>query len=186
MHNINYREFPENVDRKAVLNSIIKEAARDGDGYSGPMHWHDEIRPLEDRDAAEARIRQLDKGWYDDHAVRFYDFSGAKETKRMTELRERVRETCEKRFKYEKEHSVVAFKAEFVGCPKCGSKLARKFLRGDTCPVCRADMRSETTKQTIEGYKAKVDSLEKQLEEERRKQLAARKVMWLVKYEYHS
>lgn len=182
-HQICYKVFNENVNRKAVLAAIQAEAERYGDGYSGPLKFHDEIQPLESRDAAEARIRSLDKGWYDDHAVRYIDHSEAKETKRMTEIRTRIRETREKANAYSAEHAVTSFKAEYIGCSVCGSKVARKYLRSSVCPVCRADMRSETTKKTLESYETKIRDLNDQLERERRKQ--AGKVMWLVKYEYH-
>ena len=186
MHQICYRDFPENVNRKLLIAEITEEAERYGDGtYSGPLRFHDEISPLESREAAEQRIQKLDNGWYDDHAVRYYDFADAKETKRMTEIRERIKETKRKRLEYEKEHSVQNFKAEFVGCPACGSKIARKYLRADYCLVCRADLRSETTKKTLQRYTEKIRELEQALEGERRKQQSSRKVMWLVKYEYH-
>lgn len=184
-HQICYEVFNENVNRKAVLAAIQAEAERYGDGYNGPLKFHDEIQPLESRDAAEARIRSLDKGWYDDHAVRYIDHSEAKETKRMTEIRARIQETRDKMTVYRREHSVTNFKAEFIGCPNCGSKISRKYLRADNCPVCRADMRSETTKKTLAGYEAKIRDLNAQIEQERRKQTSARKVLWLVKYEYH-
>lgn len=185
-HNITFTSVPENVDRKRLLAGIQMEAEENGDGYPGAVKWHDELAPLGSREEAEAKINQLDRGWYDDHAVRYYWFGDAKETKRMTEIRARIQETRDKMTVYRREHSVTNFKAEFIGCPNCGSKISRKYLRADNCPVCRADMRSETTKKTLAGYEAKIRDLNAQIEQERRKQTSARKVLWLVKYEYHS
>lgn len=186
MHNIHYCSDPENVDRGKVMAYITDYAERDGDGYVGPMHWHDEIPPLEDRAAAEAKIKELDKGWYDDHAVRYYDHSDAKPTKKMGEIAQRRAETKEKMKQYAAAHSVRSFKADFVGCPNCGSKLARKRLTSERCPVCYTDLRSETTLKKLEEYGQKIERLDDQIEQEKKKQKAARKIMWLVKFEYHS
>lgn len=186
MHNIGYIEKPENVNRSWVLDLICDEACREGDGYSGPLKWHDEIQPLENRAAAEEKLKQLDKGWYDDHAVRFYDYSDAKPTKRIDELQKRIAETRDKMRVYAKEHSVLTFKAEFIGCTGCGAKLPRKLLHSDYCPVCRHDMRSDTTLKKLEEYGKKIEQLADQIAEEKKKQPKAKKVMWLIKYEYHS
>lgn len=187
MHNIGYITRPENVDRGRVLAMIQDIAEHDGDGYyTGGPKWHDEIPPMESEKAAEAKIKELDKGWYDDHAVRFYDYSEAQETKRMTEIRKRITETQDRMTAYAKEHSVKAFKAEYIGCPKCGSKLSRKHLGGDFCPLCRTDLRSDTTRQKLHEYGSKIDMLWQQIEDEKKKQTKAKRVMWLIKYEYHS
>lgn len=186
MHNIHYWVEPENADRKSVIDRIMKFAERDGDGHSGRLRWHDEISPLEDQEAAEAKIKALDNGWYDDHAVRFYDHSDAKPTKKMGEIAQRRAETKEKMKQYAAAHSVRNFKADLVGCPNCGSKLARKRLTSERCPVCYTDLRSETTLKKLEEYGQKIERLDDQIEQEKKKQKAARKVMWLVKFEYHS
>lgn len=186
MHNIGYMIQPENIKRDWVVSLIVEEADNNGDGYNGPLHWHDEIAPLENRDAAEAKIRQLDHGFYDDHAVRFYDYSKSEPTKKILDLQERITETKAKMRNYAEEHSVTAFKAQFVSCQNCGAKLPRIYLRSDYCPVCRNDMRSETTKNKLVEYGQKIDALNDQIDAEKRKQKSARRVMWLIKYEYHS
>jgi hypothetical protein len=41
-------------------------------GYHGDLKFHEE--PVyKNRDEAKKAIEQLDKGWYDDHAVRYRD-----------------------------------------------------------------------------------------------------------------
>ena len=52
------------------------------------------------------------------------------------------------------------------------------------CPGRVAKDRSLQKK--LREYGAKVDSLWDQIEAEKRKQTKARRVMWLIKYEYHS
>ena len=60
---------------------------------------------------------------------------------------------------YEREHSVLAFKAAYVSCTKCGSKLNREYLKSDTCPICRTDMRSDTTQSILARYFKKICDL---------------------------
>ena len=186
MHNICYLEEAENVNRAEVLEYIESTARVDGDGYSGPLKWHTEIPPMENRDAAQKKIESLDRGWYDDHAVRYYSYENAEETKKMKDIKRQIKETQEKSANYAKEHSVMMFKSEFVGCKNCGSKIAKKYLRNDHCPVCYKDLRSETTLKTLEGYKEKIEKLWQAVEDEKKKQINKREVRWLIKYEYHS
>lgn len=186
-HNIYYMTVDELENKNRVMNAIYERANREGDGYEpGQMHWHPEVPILEDRDAAEKWIEAHDKGWYDDHAVRYYSYSSATRTKKIDELQEKAKETQAKLGEYTRKHSVRTFKAEFVGCQSCGSKLARTFLRSELCPVCHTDLRSKTTLDTIEKYQSKIDSFWKQVEDEKKKQKSKRKVMWLIKYEFHS
>lgn len=186
MHNVNYLDRPENVDRSEVLEYIETVAEEDGDGYSGPIKWHTEIPPLESWEAAQKKIEKLDRGWYDDHAVRYYSYSNAEETKKIKDIKRRIKETQVKIENYTKEHSVLTFKSEFVGCKKCGSKIAKRYLRSERCPVCYTDLRSETTIKTLDGYKKKIETLLKSIEDEKKKQAGKREVRWLIKYEYHS
>ena len=70
--------------------------------------------------------------------------------------------------KYGQKHSVLTFKAAYVSCPKCMSKLNKEYLKNDKCPVCRSDMRSDTTKATLERYQKKIASLKKEYEEQKK------------------
>lgn len=186
MHNIGYISEPENVKRDWVIANIVEEACRDGDGYSGPLKWHDEIPVQENRDAAEAKIQQLDKGWYDDHAVRYYDYSSAKPTTKMEEIRQRIAKINDQKMKFVEQTSVRKFKADYIGCRECGSKLRRDKLRNEHCPLCGKDLRANSTIEKIEDYDKKINDCWASFEAEKKKQKNARKVMWLIKYEYHS
>ena len=185
MHMVSYREFPENCNRKQVLDDIVREAEREGDGYSGGVKWHDEVMPLANREAAEKWIKDHDKGWYDDHAVRFYDYSKAKETKKIVDLQVRVDASNKRLADFQNEHSIRKHKAEFVGCASCGSRLARKLLRGECCPVCGSDLRSKSVLEKLENIKNTRERLIQMIKDEKEKQTENRRVFWLVKYEYH-
>lgn len=182
-HIIGYLSEKENCNRAMVMLKIQEIAEQDGDGYPGRMTWHDRVEPLKNHDAAEEFIKAHDKGWYDDHAVRYFDYSRAKETKKISEYRAKIEETRAKQGEYAREHSVMKQKAAFIGCGKCGSKIAKEYLRSEYCPVCRTDMRSKTTIETLDRYQKKIDGLWKKIEEEKEKQTG--EVRWLIKYEYH-
>lgn len=111
------------------------------------------------------------------YGVMYYD---CPDTRKKKDLGRRIEEMKKKAEKYGADHSVINFKADYVGCHNCGSKLNRKFLRGDKCMVCKADMRSETTLKTLKGYSVKIKWLEKEMREENKKSKDKAKVCWLV------
>ena len=183
-HIIEHWSYDEKCDRKQVLSDICEYAARDGDGYCGPIHWHDEVKPLRNEDEAEKWISEHDRGWYDDHAVRFYAYSNVSKTKVIDDLEKRIRELSDKIKAYSDAHSVRNFKAAFVGCPKCMSKIAREYIRYDRCPICGMDLRSKTTLDTLAGYEQKKKDLYERLKREKEK-CSDKTVKWLVKFEFH-
>ena len=186
MHNIHYRVEAENVNRSKVMASIQEHARRDGDGYSSKMTWHDNIPPLSSEDAATEFIRTKDNGWYDDHAVRFYDYSKVEKSAKIKQYENKIEELKRARAEYEKAHSVHSFKAQYIGCPKCGSKLNKDCFTGERCPLCHTELRSETTTSKLNWYKEQILKLKVKIEEEQVKSKKKAKVMWLIKYEYHS
>ena len=186
MHNIRYWVLDEKCDRKKVFEDIKRVAENDGDGYNGGLRWHDAISPLQNEKAAEEWIRLHDNGWYDDHAMRFFDYSDAKETKKMAGLKERGAELTNRLVEFEKAHSVRQFKAEYIGCQNCGSKVAKKYLRSDRCPVCGTDLRSDSVLGKIKEYNDKIAKAREDYRAEEEKQKSRAKVKWLVKFEFHS
>ena len=77
-------------------------------------------------------------------------------------------------------------KSEYIGCKNCGSKIARKYLRRNFCPVCDADLRPETTLNRIAALRTKAEKSSDALKAELTKQaLKAKNVRWLVKIEFH-
>lgn len=104
--------------------------------------------------------------------------------------------------------------SQYIGCRACNSKLNRERLadrlnaalagyiavngkdgdgylrlvlrRLDACPVCGADLRSESTMKRIEGYETRIDKADKAIEEGRARirRVAYNKTptQWLVVY----
>ena len=108
----------------------------------------------------------------------------------MITLEERRKNEEKKKAEYAKVHSVSTFKAEYVGCQECGSKLKRTLLRSESCPLCRAELRSKTTMETLARYDNNICELNERIQEERlkieKKNIAKAKIKWLVKIEYHT
>ena len=73
-HAIQYLDYHCSNSQKAILRDINSFAydPQESSGYHGNLTWHNE--PVyKNREEAKAAIAKLDKGWYDDHAVRYRD-----------------------------------------------------------------------------------------------------------------
>lgn len=185
MHNICYREFDEKVAEKRIQDEVLRIISRSGDGYGTDRIAFSHREPFANHEAAQNWIREND-GWYKGIAVRYYDYSKCKATKKVEALEQKIAENKNKANEYAKAHSVKSFKAAYIGCPKCGSKLNRSFLYGEKCPLCFEDLRAKSTLERIEGFKKKDKDLRAQIDAEKQKDKKNASVKWLVKYEYHS
>lgn len=73
-HAIRHMTYHCSTSEKSILKDIGEFAydPEESCGYHGNMHFHKE--PVyKNREEAEKAIEKLDKGWYDDHAVRYRD-----------------------------------------------------------------------------------------------------------------
>lgn len=192
-HNIDYWVRPENVNTRTFeteINDYVRQhtLGEGGHGLDSPIRWLNHV--CDNREDAQEYIRSHDRGWYDQLAVKFYEYPKLEPTKTMLTLQERLRAEREKRTAYAAAHAVTTFKAEYIGCPECGSKLKRTLLKGNACPLCRAEMRSKTTMETLQRYDANCIAFSKRIKEEERKMQEKMrkqaKVMWLIKTEYHT
>lgn len=71
-HAIRHLDYHCSVSEKAILKDINRFAydPQETSGYHGNLTFHRE--PVyKNYDEAMAAIEKLDKGWYDDHAVRY-------------------------------------------------------------------------------------------------------------------
>lgn len=186
MHNIRYLVYKEKARRNSILSEIKDIAKGDGDNYHSNLTWHDTVEPLENYDKAKEFIQKKDNGWYDDHAVRYYDYSAASKTKKIEELEKKIDVLVDMSREYKDKHSIHNFKAKHIGCEKCGSKLNKEYIVGEKCPLCRHDLRGKTTLEKLEYYKNKIEECRNKIQAEKEKQKKKAEVMWLVKIEYHS
>lgn len=189
MHNIQYATYAENVNKGAVQREWDQIARVEGrrEGCSGlgrQIRWYDTIVCDSYEDAKEF-IDARDSGCYDQMAVRYrVPSKPTKETQRLEEGLKQARQ------KYREMEGALHFseaKAAFIGCKSCGSKLARTYLKSNYCPLCRNDLRPDSTKAALQRQATKIAELEKKMriaEKEAAKKNG--KLMWLVKVEYHT
>ena len=73
-HAIQYRDYHCSVSEKAILKEINSFAydPQETSGYHGNLKFHKEPVYKSREEAADAIVK-MDKGWYDDHAVRYRD-----------------------------------------------------------------------------------------------------------------
>ena len=193
-HNIEHFTYTKNVDKAAVQKELDNYVALEDwqEGCSGLYH---NIRWLEDKvydncdDALEA-IEKLDRGNYDQIAVLYNEISPRMRNSngvdpKLAELEQKVRE-AEKEMN-RRHHILYAdtVTAAFIGCKECGSKLARKYIRGNACPVCSSDLRPE---HMIKSFNVAKNRWLKAKENTRNyiNRHGKKTVMWLVKIEYHT
>lgn len=193
MHNIEHYTYSEDVDKKKVeneLNSYVSHQTyqESGSGLYSRIRWIDIV--CDNYSKAKQYIEDHDKGWYDQLAVKYREYPKLEPSKIMLSLEERRKNEESKKSEFAKAHSVSKLKAEYVGCQECGSKLKRTLLRSESCPLCRAELRSKTTMDTLKRYENNIQELNERIQEERlkleQKNIAKAKIKWLVKIEYHT
>lgn len=185
MHQILYQSYPVEMAKSDIRNDVKTTVEHSGDRYGTEnVVFYSDV-PLESEEAAHKFISEHDKGWYAGLAVRYYNFDHVEDSAKAREICNRMQDCLDKKRAYAEAHSVKHFKAAFVGCVKCGSKVAKDYIRAERCPVCGNMFRSETTANKLQLFDEKYKELDKKLERERMKQKNKAKVMWLVKFEYH-
>lgn len=187
-HNVEHFTFPKDVNKAKVQKELDNYVAH-ADWQEGCSGLYNNIRWLDGKvyvnyDEAIDAIDKLDKGAYDQLAVLYYDVESVRDDK-VKELQAKSDELWKEYERRDDELYVERVKAEFIGCKKCGSRLARKFLYTNFCPVCKNDFRSETALKSIEAAKARANKARTAVCDYMEKK-AKRNVRWLVKIEYHT
>lgn len=202
-HNIEYRSYPEKVDKKAVvadLNDYVRHVDWQ-EGASGllyPIRWlTDDPRP--NYEDAQEFLKKHDKGYYDNLAVRYLVPKGDA-THRIETAVAKHASAADKAFQaYNilREKLLADFmetKTRYIGCKHCGSRLSKDYLKDAVCPLCKMSLLSDTATARLEKAREKVLQTKKDLTAAKTKagetmQKETGKyftVKWLVKYEYHT
>ena len=73
-HCVGFREYHCSVSKNQILKDLNSFAydPEETSGYHGNLTFHDDI-VCKNREEAEEKLRELDRGWYDDHCVCFKD-----------------------------------------------------------------------------------------------------------------
>ncbi len=188
-HNIEYYDYSENKSKREItdeLDEYVKHRTWEEGSYGlpCPINWIDKV--CNTREEAIEYIKSVDNGQYNQIAVKYKD---CKEYGKATkDLKTRVSEARSKAYAAEHKVHYADVKAEFITCHTCGSKLARKYLHSNYCPMCRYDMRPESALQKIARLNEIVSELEAKFETAKRKDAQKKNgpIKWLVKIEYHT
>lgn len=189
-HNINYSIYSISVKEKTIneeINEYVKKATWEegGHGLLNPIRFIHQVLP--DYESAKEFIEKQDKGWYDNLAVMFKQLPKNKTSKKLDTLKEKLNETVKTHNELDKMVIVSTFKAEYIGCKHCGSKLNKNYLKTNYCPLCHNDMRSETVLKKINILKEKITNIRKEIKlEEQKLNEKYGECKWLVKFEYHT
>lgn len=188
-HNIEFRAYAENVNREEVRTSLNQYVAHTDwqEGCSGlynGIRWLDSVPVRQDYETAKQYIEDHDRRDYDNLAVRYYEYTPKQSAKRK-ELEMKVRDAYNEYVERERAVWASTVTAQFVTCKGCGSKLSRIHIRENRCPVCRTDLRPETQLKRVAAAKAKWEKAQ-QVQKDYAKAHSDKKIMWLVKFEYHT
>ena len=179
--------------RGSITADRNEDAMYNGDycsGLSSDIRFLDIV--CQDYDLAVEAIESHDKGWYDQLAVKFFDYEKVEDTKKIINIRTRIDKEEDLLIKYKKDNSVSNRKSTYVGCTGCGSKINKEYVNKNAyywnqCPLCEEDLSSKTVKDTVIKKEQKISDLRKEFQKELK--INARKgkssLKWLVKTEYH-
>lgn len=184
-HEIKFLTFSENITISKIQDEVNYIVTHSGDRYGTERIVVPTDKCFEDFEAAEAYIRSLDNSWYQGYAVRFQDYKRKEPGAKMLELLKKRDEEYKKQRAYLDDHSITKQKAALIGCPKCGSKLSRKYMKGNYCPLCRANLLSATVQKRLAAFDAKIKKIEAQMVAAEKENREKADIKWLVKYEYH-
>lgn len=187
-HNIEHFTYPKSVNKTQVqknLNNYVAHADwQEGcSGLDKPIRWLDN-KIYESEEEARKAIEKLDRGWYDQLAVLFKE-SHTPDDEKIKELRAKAAKACHEWNKRDRVIYADTVTSAFIGCKKCGSRLARTYLHRNTCPVCSAEMRPEHMLKSVSSAENKWKKAENDIAEYIKKK-GKKEVMWLVKIEYHT
>lgn len=187
-HEVCYRSYPATYTLRQIADVVCDYVKTHGDRYgTDRVRCPNHQQLLPNYETAVDYIRSVDNGDYDGVAVQYADFSHIKDSAKVDELRKKVDEIGKKKMEFIEAHSPRAQKAAFIGCSECGSKLNREKLSGYVCPVCRTDLRAPSTLERIDAFNRRIAEYNKKIAAERSKdQNQKAKIMWLVKFEYHT
>ena len=186
-HNIMYFTYSAKTSERAIEKEVVDYVHSHGDRYGTEKVKFIDFKVFENEDKARDYIEnELKNDWYQGYAVKFYDYSKVKSTKKIEEFEEKIRETFVKKNEFISSHSIKNFKAAYIGCSNCGSKLSKKHLSSNICPVCKKDLRAESTLERIAGFDKRIEQYTAKIQQEKSKLKDKAEVKWLVKFEYHS
>ena len=159
------REFPSLGDNQQPIKKIsekVFDCYEDANDYLDTFYWERKYNPVV--------------------AFRDVDLKNIKKTKKIENLELRKEKEKGKLLDYYQKTNVKNFKAKLITCPKCESKINKDYINNCICPLCKTDLRSETTKKTIARYEKNIEDLSKEIKVENKKLINKVKNKSPIKY----
>lgn len=192
-HEIQHYIHDESTDKAVITTMANIDAEYHSDSRTGipsAIRFIDVV--CEDEDSAYKEIQRLDKGFYDQLAVKFKQYEPVKDSKTIVNLIARIEKSEESLASYKMKNAIKNRKSKYIGCPKCESKVNKDYV-GDSgnlwnkCPVCNGDLSSTTIKETIVKKELEIKNLKANVVQKKKEDAKKGKysIHWLVKTEYH-
>lgn len=199
MHEMKTRTFPYNYSKEKILKEMSDLYKRCDEYHHGisRIDW-DESKVFSSEEEAYNWLLVNRFGDYEQIAVPYTEIVSLEEQikgkprlestyKKILDMNEKAEKAAQEYHELNNAFHFRDTKSELIGCKNCGSKLARKYLEGNKCPVCGHDLRPQSLLDRIAVKKAKVREYRKKssdLMKEFKKKLKSEKY-WIVKIEYH-
>lgn len=197
-HSIEYYNFPI-TESKDLITEVVNRVSRCyGDARSNlpnNIRWLDSGTPFACYDDAVDYINRIDRGDYDQIAVRYR--ATPKNSKDVEETKQRLGKAQDalRAASYQGNYPSTRT-SRFISCPGCKSKFNTEKLAefvtrsgNNRCPLCRHDLRPNST---IEAHNkrlaiaaATVDKALEALHEVERRAAKDGEIRWCIKIEYH-
>lgn len=196
-HSINFYKFPketrESAMRDVIALTIEEQLDDEYEDFEPEDNAHDDLASwtandltLKDRyfDSDEEAEDYLGKS-VSSGSLGVKVWEPAKKSSTIERLDNQVRREKAKLAKYAEDQHISNHKSQFIGCPKCQSKVNKDYIPDtDRCPVCHTLLLSNTAQETIKRYKGNITKWSKQAEDARSKQ--KRSWYWFVMSDYHT
>lgn len=132
------------------------------------------------RREAEKLIHELTRGRsYCDYAVRYLVLPNKTKKEEDLEVQIRTLENLREGL------NVKNRKSKTMTCKCCGEKIIFEKLRGNVCPKCKKDLRSDSDIKRAENLYSRITKKRQELKKETEKRKAKADEYWLLKVEVH-
>ena len=176
-------KYGEILQKDAILNHIGKTIPG-AYSYAKYMRWYDDLI-LNNYDEARLFLKENDRGNFDNLAVRYMELPEGVTSVELESLRLQFEQAVKEQGNLERTDYIQSLKAEYIGCKGCGSKVSKKYIKFNKCPVCGYDLRSDSVKRKIAEAKNKVKEIQEQIKQEEQKLMGQDvNIKWLIKIEY--
>ena len=177
-HAVSILTFDAKENRKSIQAECDEWGNENCDARERGGHWGGLGFPIQFKDRIFDSYEEAEEylmgaaGNYDQIAVKYKVYPKTKPNRTIKDLEDRIAEYRRKIETLNQPH-YMGVKQATVKCKACGSSIATQFC-GKTfrnnCPVCRAELRPQSTLDRLKKYEDTVKDLEKRLKDEKKKQ----------------